>query len=436
MKNFIIKMKVQAPTYTMPNMPVKDIVECLSESGFNILAADITHPNTAYITRLYEGILGIFLEHRIPENLDESTSLILVYIHMKKFVERIGMGTFFLMDIIKPEAGRTVKILSGIVNFALFKESKRHLLTNIYRKREEIEMIIEETERHIEKSEQVLSQKREEKGQSLRQIKSILKDIAEKEAEIINYHRTQQAMAIETEEISKEQQKLNESISMEKCEIMNISQEITKLQAKIVKNPEQLKELLIAMKSQLSDEAEILKEYEKRISMLHNTINMFQKVTEDLKSLMCVVSLVGEYSRKYSETELQLKRLQNENGSLEVENKSKHAKKLLLEKKIGYIVEKMASLTAEDAVRMDGLRKEFEALREKHVKISEQREHAQQLIQQNNEEIKNLEKEIIELESAHQSRLSSIYNGLVQQKNFLSGYGEDIQKVFSGEYVL
>ncbi|EIJ88067.1 kinetochore protein Nuf2 [Nematocida parisii] len=429
-------MKAHPQTYSMPNMPVKEIVECLSESGFNILAADITNPNTGYITRLYEGILGIFLEQRIPESVDESVSLVLIYMHMKKFLERIGIGPFLMSDIIKPEASRTIRILSGIVNFGLFKESKRHLLTNIYRKREEIEITIEETEKYIEKSESLLSQKRQERGESLRQIKSIMKEISEKESEIINYHRTQQATAIETEEISKEQERLNECISTEKCEIMNITQEITKLQAKIVKNPEQLKELLIAMKSQLSDETEILKEYEKRISILHNTIAMFQRVTEDLKSLMCVVSLVGEYSNKYYETEVQLKRLQNENGSLEIENKSKFSKKLLLEKKISYIVDKMANLTTEDSIRMDGLKKEFEALRAKHIKISEQREQAQQLIHRNNEDIKNLEKEIIEIESVHHSKLSSIYNGLVQQKNFLIGYGEDIQKVFKGEYIL
>lgn len=428
-------MKVQTPTYSIPSMPVKEIVECLSESGFNILVTDITHPNTGYITRLYEGILGIFLEHRIPESIDESTTLILIYMHMKKFLERIGMGAFQLRDMISPEPARTIKVLSAVINFALFKESKRDLLTSIYRRREEIEMEIEETEKHIEKSEELLAQKRQEKGESLRMIKSIVKEIAEKETEIINYHRIQQAMAVETEEVAREQLRINEANSTEKCEIMNLSQEIIRLQAKIVKNPEQLKELLIAMKSQLCDETEILNEYEKRISMLHNTIAMFQRITDELKSLMCIVSLVGEYNTKYYNLQIQLKRLQNENGSMEIENRSKYSKKLLLEKKIAYIIEKMANLTEEDEARMNGLKREFEALREKHLKVSEQREHAQRLIQRNNEEIKELEKEIIQVESVHQSRLSSIYNNLVQQKNFLIGYGEDLEKVFKGEYI-
>ncbi|KAI5192937.1 kinetochore protein Nuf2, partial [Nematocida minor] len=228
-------MKAQTPTYSIPSMPVKEIVECLSESGFNILVTDITQPNPAYITRLYEGVLGIFLEQRIPENLDESTSLLLIYMNMKKFLERIGLGPFHLRDILAPDAGRTIKILSAIINFALFKESKRHLLTNIYRKQEEIDMLIEETDRSIEKNEMILMQKMGEKEEALILIKEITRDISEKEAEIINYHRTQQGMAMETEEIGKEQQRVNESISNEKCEIMKISQEITKLQARIVK---------------------------------------------------------------------------------------------------------------------------------------------------------------------------------------------------------
>ncbi|KAI5193025.1 hypothetical protein NEMIN01_2369, partial [Nematocida minor] len=174
----------------------------------------------------------------------------------------------------------------------------------------------------------------------------------------------------------------------------------------------------------------------KRVAMLHSTIAMFQRVTGDLKALMCVVSLAGEYYGNYYEMQSQVKRLESENSSLEIENKSKHSKRVLLEKKIAYIIEKMASLIEEDEMRMSGLKREFEALREKHTKVMEQREHAQSLIQKNNEEIKELEKEIIRMESAHESKLSSIYNELVQQNNFLMGYGEDVEKVFKGEYIL
>lgn len=429
-------MKAHISTYTIPSMPVKEIVECLSESGFNILVTDITNPNSSYIVRLYEGILSIFLEETVPETADESTNILIVYGKMKKFLERIGMGTIQIKDITHPEPVRTVKILSAVINFAMFKEKKRHILSNIYRKEEEIDMIVEETDLSIEKNENILYKIREEKKSVSKEIKRIEREISEKETEIINYHRIQQSIAVETEEISKENRRISESINSEKCEIVRLSQDITKLRASIVKNPEQLKELLIGMVGQIEDETEIVKEYERRISVLHSTIAMFQKITEELKGLMCTVSLVGEYTEKAREMGSHHRRLENENNSLEIENRTGLSKRLLLEKKISYIVEKISALTEEDRMRMAGLKKEFDILREKHQKVSEQREHTQILIYKNNEEIKKIEKDIIKIESSHESKLSSVYNTLFQQKNFLAGYKEDIEKVFRGEYVL
>ncbi|KAI5191059.1 kinetochore protein Nuf2 [Nematocida sp. AWRm77] len=421
-------------TYTIPNMSIKEIVGYLSDNGFNIMENDIAQPNVGYVSRLYEAILGVFAEERIPEGIDESTCLVLIYAEMKKFLESIGFGLFQMRDLLHPETGRLVKVLSTVVNFALFKESKKDVYTSIYRKREEIEAAIEECGQEIEQKAQVLKSKREEKNAAQRNAKAIQEQIKKKEAAIVNFHRTQNSILSNLEEIKGLYTETVERVNNEKCLLINITQEIVKLKAKIVKNPEQLKELLISMKRQNHNEEEILREYEKRITYLHKNIGYLKSVIEDLRSFVCTVSLVGENRSRLSSDVLSLKRIECENENLEIDSKSKEAKRNLLEKKVAYIVDKMTTLTTDDEARMSSIKKEFDKLREKHTEVLQEREKIQQMMQKNNENIKDLEKEIISLEASHDSMLSSVYGELVRKKAFLAGYSEDMSKVFKGEY--
>ncbi|KAI5171085.1 kinetochore protein Nuf2 [Nematocida sp. LUAm3] len=427
-------MKAQAPTYVIPNMSVKEIVEYLTENGFNMVDTDIHLPNTQYLCKLYEGILSVFAEEKVYESGEESMAIVQVYVGMRKFLERIGFGLFQMKDLIQPEASRVIKILSTVINFSLFKESKRHVYNRVYRKREEIEEKIEEYQISIEEKSRILHKKRKENEET----KSILADLRGslevKEKEIINYHRDQQGTLREIEEIKKEHSLVLERVNYEKCQLIEVTQEISKLQAKIVRNPEQLKEILIGMKMQLKNEKEILREYEKKIMHLHGSTQNFKSVAEQLKSLLCTSSLLLEYRRKTEESESELKRLLVENENKEIENKSKSSEKSLLDKKILYVIDKMSALNSENEERLGTARKEFDALREKYAVVIREREETQKIIQIHNEEIKALEKEIIHLEAAYESQLLSILTDLSNKKGYLHGYTEDLEKLFKGEY--
>ncbi|KAI5179712.1 kinetochore protein Nuf2 [Nematocida sp. AWRm80] len=429
-------MKVQALTYTIPNLSPREIIEYLGENGFNIAENDLLQPNIQYIHKLYDGILSVFVEEKLLEEVEESVSIIWMYKRMKIFLERIGFGVFQMRDILFPETARLIKILSTVINFSLFKESKRHVYNRIYRRREELETQIEESQAEISNLTKTLQTKREEKAMHQQIIKQTSKDLLEKETEIINYHRVQQGLVNEIEETKRKQAEITERIASEKYQLMSLSQEITRLQAKIVKNPEQLKELLIGMKAQLLEEKASLKDHEKRISCLNKGKIHFKSAVEELKSLICTISLGTEYKTRLTAINIQLNQLTHTNTTLEIENKANTSKRSLLQRKIQYIIDKMNILTEEDNQRMTGMKKDFERLREKHANVIEQRESTQLKIQENNRQIKDLEKEIIQLEAAHQSNLAVVYSDLVSKKNFLLGYSEDLEKVFKGEYLL
>ncbi|KAI5185878.1 kinetochore protein Nuf2 [Nematocida homosporus] len=427
-------MKSLMPTYTIPNMSVKEIVQYLGDNGFNILDSDILLPNSGYVCKLYEGVLGVFAEERIAEGVEESVGIVQIFGRMRHLMERLGFGVFQMKDITQPESARLIKILSTVINFGLFKESKRHVYSSIYRKREEIEGAVEECEQEAREQKERLRKKRQERDAAQKQIKMLAKEVANQESEIVNFHRNQQALVNQIEEIKREHSSLLERINVEKCQLIEAKQEVSRLQAKIVKNPEQLKELLMGMKMQLHNEESILREYEKKISHLHKNIGQFKVAVEDLKSLVCTVSLTGEYKTRLDDGQCVLKQLQSSNTNLEIENNSKEAEKNLLDRKISYIIEKMNALTLEDTARIESTRKEFEALREKHSTIIAERESAQALIQKNNQLIKELENEIVNVEAKHESYLSSVYTELLQQKSFLAGYATDLDMVFKGEY--
>lgn len=429
-----MNMKGRPQGYTVPALSAREIVQYLRENEFNVVESDLLLPTPGYICKLYEGVLTIFAEEQVGKYTEESLSIMHTYYLMRNFMQKIGFPGLQIKDITHPDAQRALKILSAVVSFATFKETKKRIYADVYRKRKEIENAIEDTEQRIKQQTELLRRRMQEKESVQKQIREIEKEISKQEREIIDFHRVKQGILTEIEKVKEDLTAVTKKISTDKCQIIETTQEISRLQTQIVKNPEQLRELLIGMKMQLKGEESILQEYEKKIAYLHKTVSYFKGASEDIKSLMCTASLAAEYKERHSNAETYFKQLSHENQNLETERSAKEAEKGMVDRKVAYIIDKMANLNAETEERLRAARKEFDSLREKHSTVIQERANMQAMIQQNNQEIKQLEKEIVEAESMHESRLSSLHTALAQKKAFLQSYAEDIDKVVRGEY--
>ncbi|KAI5153534.1 hypothetical protein ENBRE01_3204, partial [Enteropsectra breve] len=84
--------------YSVPDLPLKDIVGYLSDINIPINSAEILKPTQASVQRLYDSILDLFVGPSKPVS-DESLQVIRQVQRMGEFLQRLGVTNFTIRDI-------------------------------------------------------------------------------------------------------------------------------------------------------------------------------------------------------------------------------------------------------------------------------------------------------------------------------------------------
>ncbi|NXF03332.1 NUF2 protein, partial [Smithornis capensis] len=188
---------------------------------------DIMHP------QIYEGFLPIC-------NL---------YIHMERFLPVCRIHDFQIADVLNPKPKRTVRFLSGIVNFINFREFRLQVYLELQvnyktamERRQQLEAANQEAVAKLEKLNTIPVEHQEEVKQltdGIRELQLLLSQ---------DYHRKQTAlqevMSQKKMDIAERTRKLNEL----KVTMATLKEEQEQLRSKIVESPEELKNYKELMK--------------------------------------------------------------------------------------------------------------------------------------------------------------------------------------------
>lgn len=426
----------QNQAYMIPSMDVNEIAHYLADIGFQINALDIQKPSPQYVQKLYEGVLEVFTDEKIEDVLrlqgdmqgaEESLAIAVTYRRMKAFLERIGVASFQMRDVISPERSRLVWILTCIVNFSFFRDSKRPVCERMAQKRIEIEGALEDCALEIQRAEEARSLRLAKKQADKEAIRSLNKEIASKEADLIKCHRKQQALVNEIEDLRREYNVHTDKVGSEKYRLISIKQELTRLRARIVSNPEQLRELLLQMKGQQVSEEGVNREYEKRSAALDRKSAEFRAHAEKMKSVIYVVSMANEYRRKHEGLTSEVHRYATLNSALSIENESDASKKNLLDKKIHYISNKIDALHASEAERTSKLKAQLEAFKSQHAQISEEKDSVLSAVLENNTLVKDMECGMLNLKTTHDAEASALSSELIELRGIFTNYTDDLR---------
>ncbi|NWI60559.1 NUF2 protein, partial [Calyptomena viridis] len=188
---------------------------------------DIMHP------QMYEGFLPVC-------NL---------YIHMERFLPACRISDFQIADVLNPKTKRTVRFLSGIVNFINFREFRREVYLQLQlnyktamERRQQLEAANQEAAMKLEKLNTIPAEHQEEVRQlteSIRELEHLLRQ---------DYRRKQTALqeviSQKKMDIAERARKLNEL----KVTMATLKEEQEELKSKIVESPEELKNYKELMK--------------------------------------------------------------------------------------------------------------------------------------------------------------------------------------------
>lgn len=170
--------RVPKPSYPFPELDTASIVTCLENLDISLTEQDIRKPNPNTAFRLFETLgdklmsvqfgkyTGAFQDEDVlnemledlmdhPELHQNSLPLLNFFHHWSRLMIDIGVPGFSLMDWLKPDGKRLQVLLSGIINFARFRDVNLAVF----------EELTERSEQYLNSKDHLLAKNQELKAQ-------------------------------------------------------------------------------------------------------------------------------------------------------------------------------------------------------------------------------------------------------------------------------
>ncbi|KAM6065790.1 kinetochore protein Nuf2 [Chlamydotis macqueenii] len=349
-------------TLTFPRYSPDDIIGYLRShvltgaEARNLVKSDVFgNPKIEVLHMIYMRILqkvyGIRLEHfyMMPVNVDIMYPQIFegflpvcnLYIHMERFLPVCRINDFQIADVLNPKTKRTIRFLSGILNFVNFRELRREVYLELQmnykssmEKRQQLETANREAAVKLEKLNTVPVEHQAEVKQltdNIRELEQLLRQ---------DYRRKQTALqeviSQKKSVIAENTRKLNEL----KVMMATLKEEQEQLKSKIVESPEELKNYKELMKETVKklkkSKQEVIEKYESYRDLVEVLpscqleLQLYQKKMErqgaNVERLASVLSEVRNLEDQLESAQIELKKGKTDEMSLKRLVTAKHEK--------------------------------------------------------------------------------------------------------------
>ena len=283
----IIKMISQREEFRFRLEKPSEIVKCLIELGINVSESDIANPeknkelHQHIFVQLAEMCTGITREEmsqpvfkglsalNYPELHEESTTNLNTFRACSKMMETCGIHSFTIKDFMSPDAKRSRKFLSGIINFLKFREERLGLLSELNSSRD---ALIERLNNTKEKGDIVanrLNKLKEQTAEDAQLISRIEEDINDIETQIRLLTQQETDARNDEQKFKSRSTQLKEEIVNKTLVLEETQQTKKSLTSQVVNSPERFRKRIVDAGNSLQNEQKEGKTAERRVRDLN-----------------------------------------------------------------------------------------------------------------------------------------------------------------------
>lgn len=435
---------VSKPIYSFPELRISEILQCMEDLRISLQESEIVKPTCQTVQRLFEAFIAIFTGRKMVdaevsinaaaealENPDlhiEAIGLISFFRAAQKLAIRVGINDFTLRDIIKPEAPRLKLILSGIINFAKFREEQLSLFEELSIKAEEA------TETKLR-----LTKKSEDLSVRIARIKSRLEE-EEPRVEVLRTEMSQMVQRLR--DLKREQSALSTEIETRKILrteggertqqahslLGTLRHEVAKIRSRIVVSPERLQQLIAELASSVSGERLAITQTERKSRDLQMRLDALSSLEAELSRIVSAMVQLRADLNKRDELLNECETKQRSLERLRIDLKDLELRNTTLSRQINAASEKMTRLERTQDERRLNLTSRLDSLQEQHLTVVEEREKVTLQSDSNERAIKDLESRIADLRRVHESEIVALRTDCVSLKTRVTAYACEVKK--------
>lgn len=289
-----------------PLLEIPELSICLQSCDFSLATEDnIARPTSMCVMTLYKQIIDNFMGistnsliniSREGNEEDEAAYNVTLQVLVLnkicfKFFENIGVSDFNMLDLYRPDALRTRRLLSAVVNYARFREERMFdcnrfisqteaLLGELRSKFDDYNLLQQQLDDYDEEATNV-------GGPELGSLEENNKEL---EAQLKNLTQVQQTLSLDYNKYKDEKQKMLkelESFGFQLVELESLKEKLSKYSET---NLQALEDSISELKKMLDDKQRNLAELQKSQQNLEISMRTFHKVIEDLYELLRIIS--------------------------------------------------------------------------------------------------------------------------------------------------
>lgn len=421
-----MNMKQSNLEYSFPHLKISDIIFCLKELGINITKEELSAPdkNKEQIKRIYEylteictGISREELQQPVfsglsqlnnPELHEESVPLINSFRAIQKLMETCGIKDFSLRDLILPTPKRVIKHLSGIINFAKYKEQNMSELAELNATKDNL---LNQHKKAKAKNDELtlkLQQSRDQFAEAEKEIVMLEAACKEEEAQIMELNHLQAQYREDLADQKAENARLKEIISSKTLQLEELVQLQKKLQGQIVSSPDRFRK-------QISDVAESLMQEQNNIRVAERKLKELMAWSSHVEEcqnsvLHCqnklneVIVEENKYKAKLEEVELEKRKVVNQREALRALDQNVQQ----LQRQLTRAEEKQVHLRKQSSDRDSETHQNYEQLQNLYISTEERRKAVKQAGEILDAEVSRVQKEMENEQSTHKRDVSEM----------------------------
>lgn len=383
-KSFLLNRQ----SYSFPLLKSSEIIFCLNELGIKITEDELANPEKfkERIKIIFESLIeictGITREEinqpafsgltvlNFPELHEDSIPELNLFRACQKMMDTCGIQDFTIKDFVVPNQKRLRRQLSGIINFAKFRQERFALLTELNIQRD---LLIEEMNRQRSKNDELnnrLTILRNQTSEESEIISAVEGECREVEARISSLNYKQAEIREHSSELKTSSNRLKDEIASASLRLEEMEARRRKLQSQIVASPEKFRKRIADVAQTLQQEQSEVKGFEKKCRELaawHTAADEAHTLVSS--AIEALVSIGGEVERKKAVAqELEAQRsyilgrrqalLELEQNTLRVEHQTNRAEEKLRHLRKGASGRGAEVQTATDSVKQQLLEAE------------------------------------------------------------------------------
>ncbi|WVO17363.1 hypothetical protein L204_105055 [Cryptococcus depauperatus] len=414
----------QQATAAFPILTAQDILECLAALEIPAQMEDLTRP-TAQST---QGIFGSLLEILMGANEDsieqpkqtllgmmeyketynDALGFQMFFRHCRGLAQLCGIHDFTMADLARPEASRLRRVLSGIMNFAKFRDERMQTQAKFQ----------ETLQQHQKK---LLELRQQLQDLDIQQQKIAARNVAERpqseeaqkrnealKGELFELNSQRVKEVQEYEELKKERQVLVEQVNHNNHLITQLELQIGSAKSRLVQSPDRIKRHISEMAYAVQTEKTKLASFQQKARELTTRLEVYASFEVDLRGLIDLEHSIQEQKTKVEETKRNKSVLEGKLEAKHIESQGLLAKIEQLQKQLQNASHKLArqeemrrEMREKGARRIEELKEEYRVRAKERGEWQKQRDEL--LTQQ-----KEIESEMETYVTKHETEINEL----------------------------